>query len=295
MHFRTRGEKIFNVFNYIFVTFVCLLCALPIIHILAVSFSSSHYVSANQVGLWPMGFTLESYAFAFRSGRFVQAFWVSVQRVFLGVSINMILMVLTAYPLAKTTQEFSARNYYMAFFAITMIFGGGLIPFYILVSNLGMLDTIWSLVVPGGLPVFSLLILMNFIRGLPRELEEAAMIDGAGYFTILFQILLPVLKPALATIALFSFVNHWNEWLLGMLFMNSPKNYPLQTYLQTLLTNFRELMRQMGPDFMQLVARMNERSGRAAQLFLGMLPILLIYPFLQKYFTRGLVIGSVKG
>jgi len=225
----------------------------------------------------------------------MQAFWISIQRVVLGVSINMILMILTAYPLAKTTQEFSARNYYMAFFAITMLFGGGLIPFYILIYNLGMLDTIWSLVVPGGLPVFSMIILMNFIRGLPKELEEAAMLDGAGYFTILFRILLPVLKPALATVALFSFVHHWNEWLLGMLFMNNPANYPLQTYLQTLLTNFRELMRQMGPDFMQLIARMNERSGRAAQLFLGMLPILVIYPFLQKYFTRGLVIGSVKG
>ena len=295
MHFRTTGEKVFNVFNYIFVVLVTLLCALPIIHILAISFSSSHYVSANHVTFWPLGFTLESYAFAFRSGKFMQAFWVSVERVILGVGINMFLMILTAYPLAKTTQEFSARNYYMAFFAITMIFGGGLIPFYILVYNLGMLNTIWSLVVPGGLPVFSMLILMNFIRGLPKELEEAAMLDGAGYFTILIQIMLPVLKPALATIALFSFVNHWNEWLLGMLFMNNPANYPLQTYLQTLLSNFRELMRQLGPDFMQLVARMNERSGRAAQLFLGMLPILMIYPFLQKYFTRGLVIGSVKG
>ena len=295
MHFRTRGEKVFSIFNYLFIIIVCLLCALPIIHILAISFSSSHYISANQVGLWPRGFTTESYAFAFQSGKFMQAFWISIQRVVLGVSINMILMILTAYPLAKTTQEFSARNYYMAFFAITMLFGGGLIPFYILIYNLGMLDTIWSLVVPGGLPVFSMIILMNFIRGLPKELEEAAMLDGAGYFTILFRILLPVLKPALATVALFSFVHHWNEWLLGMLFMNNPANYPLQTYLQTLLTNFRELMRQMGPDFMQLIARMNERSGRAAQLFLGMLPILVIYPFLQKYFTRGLVIGSVKG
>ena len=120
------------------------------------------------------------------------------------------------------------------------------------------------------------------------------MIDGAGYFTILFRVILPMLKPALGTVALFSFVYHWNEWLNGMLFMNDPSNYPLQTYLQTLLTNFRDLIRQMGPQYMQLIARMNERSGRAAQLFLGMLPILVIYPFLQKYFTKGLIIGSVK-
>jgi len=295
MNFRSRGEKIFNVFNYIFITAICLLCALPIVHILAVSFSSQHYVVGGHVSFWPRGFTTEAYSFAFLSGRFMTAFWVSIRRVVLGLIINLFLLITTAYPLSKSTQEFSARNYYMAFFAITMIFGGGIIPFFILISNIGWLDTIWSLVVPGGLPVFSMIILMNFIRGLPKELEEAAMVDGAGYFSTLVLILLPVLKPALATVALFSFVHHWNEWLLGMIFMNDPSNWPLQTYLQSLLTNFQELMRAMGPDFMQLVARMNERSGRAAQLFLGLVPILVVYPFLQKYFTKGMVVGSVKG
>ena len=295
MKIRSRGEKIFNVCNYIFISLVCLTCAIPIVHILAVSLSSGHYVIANRVNLWPMGFTFEAYSFAFENGRFVAALWVSIQRVVLGVGINMLLMILTAYPLAKSTANFSARNYYMAFFAITMIFGGGLIPFFILISNLGWLDNILSLVVPGGLPVFSMVILMNFIRSLPAELEEAAMIDGAGYFRILFTILLPVLKPALATVALFSFLHHWNEWLLGFMFMNSPDNYPLQTYLQTLLTDFAQLIRQLGPDARALIDRMNERTGRSAQLFLGMLPVLVIYPFLQKYFTRGLVMGSVKG
>jgi len=295
MHFRTRGEKIFNVFNYIFISLVCLTCAIPIIHIFALSFSTSHYVTAGRVGLWPMGFTLEAYNFAFMSGRFLTAFLVSIQRVVLGVGINMFLMITVAYPLAKSTQEFSARNYYMVFFAITMIFGGGLVPFYILISNIGWLDTIWSLVVPGGLPIFSMLILMNFTRSLPKELEEAAMIDGAGYFQALILIMLPVLKPALATVALFAFLYHWNEWLLGFIFMNTPANYPLQTYLQTLLTSFLDLIRAMGPDVRQMLAQMNERSGRAAQLFLGMVPILIVYPFLQKYFTKGLVIGSVKG
>jgi putative aldouronate transport system permease protein len=295
MLFRTRGEKIFSVFNYIFVALVCTVCALPIIHILAVSLSAPHYVSGGQVGLLPRGFSTESYEFAFATGRFMRAFWISIQRCVLGVSINMFLMVTVAYPLAKSTARFSARNYYMAFFAITMIFGGGMVPFYILISNMNMLDTIWALVIPGGLPVFSMIILMNFIRGLPEELEEAAMVDGAGYFTTLFRILLPVLKPALATVALFSFVFHWNEWFNGMLFMNDPRNYPLQTYLQTLLVNMRELMRAFSGEHMQLITRLNERTARAAQLFLGMLPVLVIYPFLQKYFTKGLVLGSVKG
>jgi len=294
MHFKTRGEKIFSVFNYIFIILVCLTCALPIVHILAVSFSAPAYASGGHVTLWPMGFSTEAYQFAFATGRFMTAFGVSIQRVILGVGINMILMVTVSYPLAKSAVKFSARNYYMAFFAITMIFGGGLVPFFILLSNLNMLDTIWSLVLPGGLPVFSMIILMNFMRSLPDELEEAAMVDGAGYFTILFRILLPVLKPALATVALFSFIFHWNEWFLGMLFMNNPDNYPLQTYLQTLLVDFRSLMRTFSGDHMQLIQRLNERTGRSAQLFLGMLPVLVVYPFLQKYFTKGLVLGSVK-
>jgi len=295
MHFKTRSEKIFSVFNYIFVTVVCLACALPIIHVLAVSLSAPHYVSGGLIGLWPRGFNLDSYAFAFETGRFMRAFWISTIRTTLGVAINMFLIVTTAYPLSKSVARFSARNYIMVFFAITMIFGGGLVPFYILISNLNMLDTIWALVIPGGLPIFSMLILMNFIRSLPDELEEAAMIDGAGYFRTLFSVLMPVLKPALATVALFSFVNHWNEWFNGMLFMSDPNDYPLQTYLRTLLVNFRELIRAHGGDQMALLARLNERTGRAAQLFLGMIPILVVYPFLQKYFTRGLIIGSVKG
>ena len=295
MTYRTKSEKAFNVFNYIFVIVVCLACFIPIVHILAVSFSAPHYVTANAVNLLPRGFTTEAYVFAFETGAFMRAFWVSVHRTILGVSINMFLMVTVAFPLSKSRDRFSARHLYMGFFALTMIFGGGIIPFYILIVDLGMLDTMWSLVVPGGLPVFSMLILMNFIRNLPAELEEAALMDGAGYMTVLFRILLPVLKPALATVALFAIVFHWNEWLLGMIFITTPENIPLQTYLQALLANFQALMRQVGADPRQMIGRLNEQTGRSAQLFLAMLPVLVIYPFLQKYFAKGLVIGSVKG
>jgi len=242
-----------------------------------------------------MGLNLDAYIFAFETGMFMQAFWVSIQRSILGVAINMFLMITVAYPLSKSKEHFSARNLYMGFFALTMLFGGGLIPFYILMVDLGMLDSIWSLVLPGGLPVFSMLILMNFIRNLPKELEEAAMIDGADHFITLVRILLPTLKPALATVGLFAFVFHWNEWFLGMIFMNNPSNYPLQTYLQLLISNFRELMRQSGGDYIQILSRLNERTGRASQLFLGMIPVLVVYPFLQKYFIKGIVMGSVKG
>ena len=295
MMFRTRSEKIFNVFNYIFIIAVCLTCIIPVIHILAISFSSPHYVAANRVNLLPMGFTTEAYIFAFETGSFVRAFWISIQRTVLGVSINMALMVTVAYPLSKSRFQFSARHLYMGFFALTMIFGGGLIPFYILIVDLGLLDSMWSLVLPGGLPVFSMLILMNFIRNLPIELEEAALMDGAGYMTVLVRILLPVLKPALATVGLFAIVFHWNEWLHGMIFITTPENVPLQTYLQALIADFQAMLRQAGGDPRAIIGRLNEETGRASQLFLAMLPVLVVYPFLQKYFAKGLVIGSVKG
>ncbi len=295
MKFMTMGQKIFRVFNYTFIILVCLTCFLPLLNTLAVSFSSPAAVSTGKVYFWPEGFTTMAYEFAMQNGKFLRAMWVSVQRCLLGVSINLFMMVTTAYPLSKAKDRFGARNYYMVFYVITMLFGGGLVPYYILVSSLGLMNSIWSLVLPLSVPVFNMVILMNFMRGLPPELEEAAMIDGAGLFRTLFSVILPVLKPALATVGLFSFVYHWNDWFTGALFMHDPKNYPLQTYLQTLLTNFNDMLRQSGSDYYALLARMNEQTGRAAQLFLGLIPTLIVYPFLQKYFTTGLVMGSVKG
>jgi putative aldouronate transport system permease protein len=295
MKFMTMGQKIFRVFNYIFIILVCLTCFLPLLNTLAVSFSSPAAVSTGKVYFWPKGFTMMAYEFAMQNGKFLRALEVSLLRCLLGVSINLFMMVTTAYPLSKSRDRFGARNYYTVFYVITMLFGGGLIPYYILVNQLGLLNSIWSLVLPLSVPVFNMVILMNFMRGLPPELEEAAMIDGAGLFRTLFSVILPVLKPALATVGLFSFVYHWNDWFTGALFMHDPKNYPLQTYLQTLLTNFNDMLRQSGSDYYALLARMNEQTGRAAQLFLGLIPTLIVYPFLQKYFTTGLVMGSVKG
>jgi putative aldouronate transport system permease protein len=286
---------VFRVFNYLFLVFVCLTCFLPLLNTLAISFSSPAQASTGKVYFWPRDFTTMAYEFAMRSGKFIRALQVSALRCVLGVGINLFMMVTTAYPLSKTKRQFRARNSYMVFYVIPMLFGGGLIPYYILVHRLGLLNSIWSLVLPLSVPVYSMVILMNFMRGLPAEIEEAAMIDGAGHFRILFQVILPVLKPALATVGLFSFVYHWNDWLTGALFMHNPDNYPLQTYLRTLLTNFSDMIRQSGSNYYELLSRMNEQTGRAAQLFLALIPTLIVYPFLQKYFTTGLVMGSVKG
>ena len=295
MQFRTKGQRIFNVVNYILVTLVCLSCMLPILNTLAISFSAPSFVSAGQVYFWPKGFTTQSYQFAMSGGKFLRSFLIAIERCVLGVAINLFCMITTAYPLSKDTKRFPDRNFFMGFYVFTMLFGGGLVPWYILMYNLGLLNSIWALVLPLSVPVSNMAILMNFMRSLPQEMEEAASIDGAGNFRILWSILLPVLTPSLATVGLFSFVYHWNDWFSGALCINNPAKYPLQTYLQTLLTNMRDLLRQSGSDYYTLLQRMYEQTGRASQLFLGLVPILVVYPFVQKYFTTGLVMGSVKG
>lgn len=293
--FKTPARRAFIIFNYIFLTAVSLICILPFIHLLAMSFSSNSAVAAGRVGFWPVEPTLAAYEFALKGGAFTKALWVSVKRVLLGVSINLVLMIITAYPLSKPKEKLAGRNIYMAFFVLTMIINGGLIPTYILVVNLGLLNSLWALILPGALPVYNMIILMNFIRGLPEEIEEAALIDGAAPITCLVRVLLPLLAPSLATVGLFSIVGHWNDWFNGLIYMQDSARYPLQTYLQTLLRDFEEIIRKAQGDYSQIVSMMNARTGRAAQLFLGALPILLIYPVLQKHFTTGLVLGSVKG
>ncbi len=296
MQYKTRANRIFHFVNIFILAVVSLLCVLPFINLLAISFSDSAAVAAGAVGFTPVDFTLSAYEYALKGGKFIRALFISFERVFLGVGLNLILMVLTAYPLSKTRKKVAGRNIYMVYFVITMLVSGGMIPTYLVVTGLGLKDTIWALILPGALPVYNMVILMNFMRGIPEEIEEAAAIDGASPFQILTRVLLPILKPALATVGLFCIVTHWNDWFSGMIYMNNPDNYPLQTYLQSLLQNFEQLLRtQSSQDIQALLAQMDARTGRAAQLFLGAIPVMVICPFLQKYFTKGLVLGSVKG
>lgn len=296
MQKKSIGQKIFIVFDYAVMIVLSLLCILPVLHLFALSLSDSTAVSAGKVGFWPVNFTLSSYEFLVKDGKFFTALWISIQRVVLSLVVQLVVLVLTAYPLSRSKDKLLGRDWIMGFFIFTMIFGGGIIPTYLVVSKLGLLNSMWVYPLAGGIGVSNMLILMNFMRGLPQELEEAAIIDGAGTFTVLFKILLPLLKPSLATIALFIIVHHWNDWFGGMIYMQQPERYPLQTYLQSLLKNFDELMQLYGSgtQYQLLISMMNTRTGRAAQLFLASLPVMLVYPYLQKYFTSGLVLGSVK-
>lgn len=293
---RTSGARLFDIFNYSLLSVATALCIFPILHVLAVSFSSSTAAASGEVTLWPIDFNLTSYKYALEKPQFLNSFTVTLQRVGLGLVVNMLLTILAAYPLSKESRELSGRSAYAWYFFVTIIFSGGLIPWYMTVKQLGMIDTLWALVLPGAVPVFHVIILLNFFRQLPKEISESAVMDGAGHWTILLRIYLPLSTPALATLILFTCVSHWNSWFDGLILMGSPDHYPLQTYLQTITVNRdMSLFTTASPEELQALSQISDRTLKSAQIFIAAAPILAIYPFLQKYFMKGIVLGSVKG
>ena len=289
---KTPARRAFNVVNILFFVLCSAVCLVPIIYILSMSLSSSTAVSAGKVTLFPVEFTLKSYEYVLQKKEFWSAFIISIERVLLGVGINMLMVILAAFPLSKQKKDFSSRTFFVWFFMITMLFSGGMIPTFMIVKYTWLLNSIWSLILPGAVPVFNMVLLMNFFKAVPRELEESAFIDGAGYFRILFKIYIPISLPAIATLVVFTMVSHWNSWFDGMIYMSDARSYPLQTYLQSILVSTNtKLMTKAQAELLRLIS---DRTLKAAQVFIAMIPILLVYPFLQKYFVAGMTLGSVK-
>ena len=284
-------NKLMDTVVWLIVILMTLCCLLPLLNTLAISFSNNSAVNANQVGILPVGFTLSSYKKLLEDNQFWRSAWISVLRVVLGTGLNMLMTILLAYPLSKSKNRFASRDIYMKLVIFVMLFNGGLIPGYIIVSKLHLLNTIWALVLPGAVPVFNVILLMNFMKGLPEALEEAAVIDGASEWTILTRVVLPISKPGLATVALFCIVNHWNDYFQGLIYMRTPSKYPLQTYIQQLTIDVSQIT-----DPQQLIYFMtiSTRTLNAAKIVVATVPLLVIYPFLQRYFVTGIVIGAVK-
>ena len=287
------ASRLFNVFNYCLIALLALSCLIPLIHVLAVSLSSSSAATGGLVTLWPVDFTLESYAYVARRAAFWQAMGISVLRVVIGVGLNMFFCILCAYPLSKEKDQFRFRTVYSWYFFLTMLISGGLIPLYMVVRMTGLMGTFWALVIPGAVPVYNIILLLNFFRQTPRELEDAAIIDGASQWRIMWQIFVPTSLAALATVALLSTVYHWNEWFNGILYSATPDQYPLQSYLRTIVIDMK--LTNMGANDWQALVVVSDKTAKCAQIFLASIPILLIYPFLQRYFVKGMVLGSVKG
>lgn len=274
---------------------LALSCVLPIIHVFAISLSDKSAAAAGWVGLWPVNPTTVAYSYLLEKPDFFKAAFVSLKRLLIGIPLNMFTMLITAYPLSKSSRDFKGRTVYMWYFVFTMLFGGGIVPAYLNISRLGLIDSIWVLVLPGMLPVWNMILMVNFFRNLPRALEEAAFIDGANHWQILWRIYVPLSTPSLATLGLFTAVGHWNAWFDGMIYMSNPANYPLQTYVRNMVQYATEMTRKIvvGEEW-QTIAKLSDKSLKCAQIFLAAAPILCVYPFLQKYFVSGIVLGSVK-
>ncbi|MGF6950074.1 putative aldouronate transport system permease protein [Neobacillus sp. B4I6] len=285
------GSRIADVCIWAILLLMTALCVLPLLNMVSISFSDRVAAQANEVGLLPVNFNVSAYQVLLGDAQFWRSFMISVERVVLGTSLNMLLTILMAYPLSKNKREFGARNIYMNLLIFAMLFSGGMIPTFLVVKNLGLIDSIWSLILPGAVPIFNVILLMNFFKSIPGSLEEAAIMDGATKLKVLFKVYLPISLPALATISLFSIVGHWNDYFSGLLYINKAANYPLQTYIQQLNIDVTKIT-----DVSQLkaVAAISNQTLNAAKIVVSTIPVLLIYPFLQKYFTSGLVIGSVK-
>ena len=282
-----------NLLNIAVSAFLALVCAFPVVHTLALSFSSAPAAAGGQVSVWPVEFTLEAYRFVLANPAFTTSFGISLRRLLAGVPVNMLLTILVAYPMSRSKDDFRARGFFIWFFLITVLFSGGLIPWYMVIRQTGLIDSFWALIIPGALPVLNVVLLANSFRNVPKELEDAAAMDGAGHWTTLVRVLLPLSLPILATLTLFVSVAHWNAWFDGLILMNSPAKYPLQSYLQTVVINpDPRMLTERDLDLLQLISN---RTTRAAQIFIAMVPILLVYPFLQRYFTAGIKLGAIKG
>lgn len=264
----------------------------PLLHMFALSLSSNSAAQAGWVTIFPVDFTLESYKYILSKPEFFTAFGVSVKRVILGTSISVLLTVISAYAMSQSDKRFHARKFYVWMFMITMVFSGGMIPLFIVVKTMGLYNSIWSLILPNAVQVFNIILMLNFFRGLPYALAESAFIDGANHFQVLWKIYLPISKPSLATVGLFTMVNHWNSWFDGMIYIGKPEKYPLQTYLKNVIRSVD--MASIDLNSVSELEAVSQKTLTAAQIFIAIIPILIVYPLLQKHFIAGMTLGSVK-
>lgn len=288
------SDKIYYTFSGIFMTFLLLIVAYPIIYVISASFSSGLAVSSGRVVLWPVDFSVEGYAAVFRNRDILQAYTNTILYTVLGTFVNVAMVMTCAFPLSRPNLK--GRNLIMFLLAFTMYFNGGLIPFYILMRDLKMIDTIWVMVIPGALSVYNMIIARTFIQSnIPNEMYEAASIDGCSNARYFFLIVLPLSKAVIAVVALFSAVAHWNSYFNAMLFLSKPELFPLQILLREILVlNSFDASMLIDPELQIERANIGDVL-KYSFIVVASVPILLFYPFVQKYFIKGVMIGSIKG
>ena len=286
---QSRGEKIFGAINVALLTLLSISMLAPLLHVLAKSISNEAAVMAGDVILWPIGFTLETYRVVLGTHDFWQSFQVSVFITTVGTMLHVLVMSMAAYPLSR---PYLWGNRVLTFlFVFTMMFSGGLIPTYLVVRSLGLIDKVWALILPGLVSTFNLIILRNFFASLPDALEESAKLDGASNLAIFFRIFFPLSMPAVATVCVYTAVGFWNAYFGALIYINRKSLFPLSLYLRKIVLEMDTQLVNLNPE----MANLNPESVRSATIFAATLPILLVYPFLQRYFVKGVILGAVKG
>jgi putative aldouronate transport system permease protein len=289
---KSLGSTLFDIFLIIVSIALAALCVFPLWYTFCISLSEKSKVAAGLVTFWPVGLNFNSYTSMIGDPNFLHSFWISIERVVLGTALELTATILLAFPLSRTTRQFRARDAVMWFLVFAMLFSGGVIPWYQTMKSIGMFNNIWGLVLGNSVPIFNVILMVNFFRGIPREIEEAALLDGAGPWTMLFRIYLPLSTPSIATVSLFSIVYHWNEFFNGLVLTTRQINYPLQTYIQQMIVVINTST--MTADQIAHMSELSDQTLGAAKIFIAIVPILLIYPFIQRYFISGLTVGSVK-
>ena len=283
---RWNREKIFDVAIAIIMGLVALLFLLPLLNVLACSFSSPEKVVAGEVGLFPVEFNVRGYQEVFANDSLMRGFLNTLFYTFLGTVIQVTLQMLCAYPLSRP--DFKGRKFLNIYLTLTMFVSGGMIPTYLLISNLGMLDTIWAIIIPGCVSVFNIIVIRTYMQNsIPAELQEAARIDGCGDFQIFLRVVLPLCRPILFVMVLYAIVGYWNNYFNALLYIQSTDLYPLQRVLQDMLVTNSGSLGAGDPNLQEQL--------KYVTIVVSSLPLLIIYPFFQKYFEKGVVMGGVKG
>lgn len=293
---KTRDRKAFEILSYSFITLVTVLCLLPFWLVVVGSFTSEAEIYQHGYSLWPQEFSLEAYNTAFKyPEKVIRAYGITVSITVLGTFLSLLFTSTCGYALQR--EDFRSRGFFTMFVFFTMLFGGGLVPWYLLITNyLRLKDTYWIMILTQLVNVYFVILMKNFMRTVPKALVEAAKIDGAGEFYTFFRIVLPLAKPALASIGMFTALNYWNEWRTGMLFLQDSDLFPLQYYLYRLINSVEFLKSSTVPMSSEISSlSFPSESLKLAMTVIATGPIILLYPFLQKYFVKGITIGAVKG
>jgi len=288
----SRGEKIFNFANYTFMCMLIVLMIFPFWYLVMGSLSDAKLAAGGGLFLVPAGFSLDAYSAILNNSSFLTSFRTTVIVTIAGTAIGTFFSATTAYAISKTRLRGATLFSFLILF--TMLFNGGMIPSYLLVKELGMMNTLWALILPNAISAFNIFVMRSFFKGIPEELEEAARIDGANDLTIFFRIVLPLSKAVLATIGLFIAVMYWNEFFSTVLYITDKDKWQLQAVLRDLISNTSQAMNSSGAT-MGLQRNVSEFTVRMASIVVATVPILIVYPFLQKHFAKGALIGSVKG